>query len=67
MDKRVTKCLGTIREAFKTLVASANNETDMVGLVMTALTKMQDIYEEAMDEGCAEFEKKGKIGDRQAQ
>ena len=60
MDERVTKCLDTIREAFKTLVASANSEAEVVGLVMAALAKIQKTYEEAMEEGVAELEKREK-------
>ena len=58
MDKRVTECLDTIREAFKTLVTSANSETELVGLVMVVLGKMQETYEKAIDEGVNELEKR---------
>ena len=51
MDERVTKCLDKIGEAFKELIASANSDTDMIGLVTAVLYKFQPIYEKAIDEG----------------
>lgn len=62
MDERVTKCLDKIGEAFKELVASANSDTDMIGLVTAVLYKIQPIYEKAIDEGYELFENKEKEG-----
>ena len=58
MDERATKCLDTIGEAFKTLVLSANNETELVGLMVMVMGKVQETYEKAIDEGVDELEKR---------
>lgn len=60
MDERVTKCLDTIGEAFKTLVASANNELELIGLVAAVMGELQETYEKAIDEGVEELEKREK-------
>ena len=63
MDKRVSKCLDTISEAFKTLVTSANNEAELVGLMMAVFGELQNTYEKAIDEGVDELKKREKEGD----
>ncbi len=62
MDERVTKCLDTIGEAFKTLVTSADNELEVLGLVAVALHELPKTYENAMEEGFNELEKRKKEG-----
>jgi predicted nucleotide-binding protein (sugar kinase/HSP70/actin superfamily) len=62
MDKRTTKCLDRIAEAFKELIASANSETEMVGLVTEVLYRFQPVYEKAVEEGYELFENKEKEG-----
>lgn len=62
MDERVTKCLDTISEAFKTLIVSANSEIEVVGLVAAVIGKFQETYEKAIDEGIDELEKREKEG-----
>ena len=62
MDERVTKCLDTIGEAFKTLIVSANSELEVVGLVAAVCGEFQETYEKAIDEGIAELEKREKEG-----
>ena len=62
MDERTTKCLDRIAEAFKELIASANSETEMIGLVTEVLFKFQPVYEKAIDEGYELFENKEKEG-----
>jgi hypothetical protein len=58
MDERVTKCLDTIEEAFKTLITSANNEVELIGLMATVLGEFQETYEKAVSDGIEELEKK---------
>ena len=60
MDKRVAKCLDSIGEAFKTLITSANSETELIGLMVTVFSNIQGIYEKAVDEGINELEKRKK-------
>ena len=60
MDERVTKCLDTIGEAFKTLVVSANNEMELAGLVMAVLGGVEKTYTKAIDEGVDELSKREK-------
>ena len=62
MDERVTKCLDTIGEAFKTLVASANSELEVIGLATATLHGFQETYENAIEEGFNELEKREKEG-----
>lgn len=62
MDERATKCLDKIGEAFKELMASANSETEMIGLLTEVLYKFQSIYEKAVEEGYELFENKEKEG-----
>lgn len=58
MDERATKCLDTIGEAFKTLVLSANNEMELIGLMVAVMGKIQETYEKAIDEGVDELKKR---------
>jgi hypothetical protein len=62
MDERVTKCLDTIREAFKTLIASANSECEIIGLVLAVLGELEKTNEKAIDEGVDELKKREKEG-----
>lgn len=62
MDERITKCLDTLGEAFKTLVASANSEVEVIGLVTAVLQGFQETYENAVNEGFEELEKRKKEG-----
>ena len=58
MDERVKECLDTIGEAFKKLIVSANNEAEVIGLMSMVLSSWTEIYNEAIDEGIDELEKR---------
>ena len=62
MDERVKKCLDTLGEAIKSLVASANSELEVIGLVTVVLDEFKETYEKAVNEGFDELEKREKEG-----
>ena len=51
MEERVTECLDTMREAITKLLASANNEVEMVGLITMLFAGWEESLNKALDEG----------------
>ena len=51
MEERVTECLDTMREAITKLLASANSETEMVGLITMLFAGWEESLDRALNEG----------------
>lgn len=62
MEEKVIKCLETIGKAIKELLASANNEAELVGLGAIFASGFQQTYEKAVDEAVEEIEKREEEG-----
>ncbi len=58
MEEKVKECLDTIGEALKKLIASANNEAELIGLFALVSVGWKPTYEKAIEEGIAELEKR---------
>jgi hypothetical protein len=58
MEAKVKECLDTIGEALKKLIASANNEAELIGLFAMVMGGWKETYEKAIEEGVAELEKR---------
>lgn len=58
MEERVTECLNTMREAITKLLASANNEAELVGLITLLFAGWEETLNKALDEGTEKVEKR---------
>jgi hypothetical protein len=58
MEAKVKECLDTIGEALKKLIASANNEAELIGLFALVASGWTPTYEKAIEEGINELEKR---------
>jgi hypothetical protein len=58
MEEKVIKCLETVGQAIKELIISANNEAEMMGLMVMFLGGWEETYKKAIDEGVEEIEKR---------
>ena len=58
MEEKVIKCLETIGKAIKDLLASANNEAELIGLAAVFAAGFKETYEKAVDEAVEEIEKR---------
>lgn len=58
MEERVTECLDTIREAITKLLASANSEAEMVGLMAMLFARWEESLNRAIDEGTGKIKNK---------
>lgn len=62
MEEKVTKCLEAIGVAFKELIASADNEAELIGLVAMVMGNIQETLNKAVEEGVDALQKREEEG-----